>query len=90
MRFNIVISFRSDSSASSLTKSESLQVVALGKNHEIVSVTKQRDVSLPLVLHKLKLSFFDVDIMIVIKFAAVSSIPYMLLNKNQHMSGFSH
>ena len=87
---NIVISFRSDSSASSLTKSESLQVVALGKNHEIVSVTRQRDVSYPLVLHKLELSFFDFDITIVIKFAAVCSIPYMLLNKSQHMSGFSH
>ena len=59
MLLNRMISFRSDMSGSSLTQSEPLQVVALCKNHEIVSVTKQRDVSFTLCLHKHKLNFFD-------------------------------
>ena len=47
MRFNRMISFRSDSSGSSLRRPR-----------QVVSVSKQRDVSLPSCLHQHKLRFF--------------------------------
>ena len=98
MLLNRMISFRSDLSGSSFTKSEPLQVVAFCKNHEIVSVTKQRDVSLSLCVCQTtnwtfsisNLKFCSVFITIVIKFVAVSLVSFMLFNKNPHMSGFSH